>query len=513
MSKRSIQWIIILMTVCLLGIISFQAYWIWLNIKEKEKEFNNTIAEALYEVEERLLNTEADVFVKSNKIVSDSSINYFEVLSNQVTLVNSINREHKIISKDISKHFKHITSKDAAVIVTEIPEKVEEIVQFDSINDRMQLIVRYQQKKDAIEEIVEKISWEFAVEDVSLIDRIKRIDLDSVLQITFNDFGLVGLPFEYSIIDKTNDSIITSSSNYIKNGLNGQYQRRILESSNANEGGMLLVEFPTKTNYLINSVWLLLLLSAVLTGVMLFTFYFTLKAIYRQKKIATIKSDFINNMTHELKTPLATISLAVDAILHKDVRSKKDEIDRFGQIIKNENQRMNTQIERVLDMALFDKKDIALKIEAVDVHQVIQEVTSDMQLKIAQEHVSIQLSLTAETHIINSDRLHFYNIIRNLIDNAIKYSKEDIRILLKTYNQGNHLCIKVIDQGIGMNNDTVKKIFDRFYRKTEGNIHTTKGFGLGLAYVKEILLKMNANITVVSTLQQGSEFTIIYPLV
>lgn len=512
MGKRSIQWIILLMSVCLVGIISFQAYWIWLNIKEKEKEFNTTISEALYKVEERLLSLEADVFVKSKNILNDSSVNYFEVLSNQVTLVNNVKRDPNVEAKDISTHIKHITSKDAAVIFTEIPKKVEEIVKFDSSKDRMQLIVRYQQKKDAIEEIVEKISWEFAVEDVSLKDRIKRIDLDSILQITFEDYGLSELPFEYAIIDKVNDSIVTSSAIKMGDGINSQYQRKILESAYNNEGGVLLVDFPTKRSYLLNSVWLLMLLSSILTSVMIFTFYFTLKTIYRQKKIAAIKSDFINNMTHELKTPLATISLAIDAILHKDVRSKKKEVDRYGQIIKKENQRMNTQIERVLDMALFDKKDIVLKVEDLDVHQIIREVTSDMQLKVSHEHGSIQLDLIAKEYIIKADRMHFYNIIRNLIDNAIKYSKKEIRITIKTFIQDNELHIKVIDRGIGMNKETVKRIFDRFYRKTEGDIHTTKGFGLGLAYVKEILQKMDAKIHVESILHGGSEFTIIYPL-
>lgn len=511
MSRRSIQQIILLMTFCLIGIISFQAYWIWLNIKEKEQELNNTISEALYEVEERLLNNEADVFVKSTNVFLDSSLSQFELLNKQVIRVSEIERDQRT-HRNISTQISTLSSGDGAMIVTQIPSKVEEIIQLDSTLDKLQLFVRYQEKKDAIEEIVEKISWEFAVEDVSLKDRIQRLNLDSILETTFSDYGLGGVTYNYSVKDQSTDSLILSSINQENSGLNGQYQRLILESVDNGKGGLLQIDFPSRTNYLLHSIWPLLLLSSLLTGALIYTFYFTLKSIYKQKKVAEIKSDFINNMTHEFKTPLATISLAIDAIMHKDVRSKESELMRYGEIIKKENKRMNTQIERVLDMALFDKKDITLKNEMVDIHKMLSELKDDMELKINAKEGKIQLELDADKFKIETDKMHIFNVLRNLIDNAIKYSTKEIDIQIKTQNVNGELLIGVSDRGLGMNNETLKKIFDRFYRKTEGNIHTTKGFGLGLAYVKEILYKMNARIEVESKEGQGSLFTILYPL-
>ncbi|MBL4710503.1 MAG: HAMP domain-containing histidine kinase [Flavobacteriales bacterium] len=225
-----------------------------------------------------------------------------------------------------------------------------------------------------------------------------------------------------------------------------------------------------------------------------------------------MKADFINNMTHEFKTPVATISLAIDSILHKEIINKPDQIEKFGSIIKKENPRMNNQIERLLNIALFDKESFELNRETVNVHQLLLELKENFEINTNNQSGDFALFLNAEKAIILADKMHFYNVLRNIIDNGIKFSNEAFRIKVTTLNTNQSLIIRISDQGIGMNKDTQSKIFTRFYRKTEGDIHATKGFGLGLTYVKEVIEKMRAMIAVESELNKGTTFTITIPL-
>ncbi len=217
-------------------------------------------------------------------------------------------------------------------------------------------------------------------------------------------------------------------------------------------------------------------------------------------------------MTHEFKTPVATISLAIDSMLHPEVKEKTEELEKYGRIIKKENQRMNDQVERLLEMALFDRQELTLNVQAFDAHLLIHELKEDFKLKIKAEEGTIDLSLNAVKQMIIADRMHFYNAIRNVIDNGIKYSSSTFNIQISTEVIQHQLQINIQDSGIGMSSETLKRIFDRFYRKSSGNLHSTKGFGLGLAYTQEILEKMGGSITAKSSLGSGSEFKINIPL-
>jgi len=233
----------------------------------------------------------------------------------------------------------------------------------------------------------------------------------------------------------------------------------------------------------------------------------------RQKKISDIKTDFINNMTHEFKTPIATISIAADSINNPKVIEEPGRIRDYTKIIKEENQRMNTRVEQVLQMALIDSKDFQLRPAIFDAHELIRRATDHFRLIIARREGILNLNLEAEFSVILADADHFRNVILNLLDNANKYSPVQPEITVHTFNRSDKLFIAIEDKGMGMNPETRRRVFDKFYRFSTGNIHNIKGFGLGLSYVKAIVLSHKGEIYVQSEVGKGSRFEISIPLV
>jgi two-component system phosphate regulon sensor histidine kinase PhoR len=219
-------------------------------------------------------------------------------------------------------------------------------------------------------------------------------------------------------------------------------------------------------------------------------------------------------MTHEFKTPIATISLAVDAMKNERVIQDRDKITYFSRIIKEENQRMNRQVETILKASQLEKQEVELNLKPVHVHEIIKEVADNFTLQLQEKNGKAELLLNAENDVVNADEVHFSNLINNLIDNAVKYSRENAPVFVKisTQSNGKNLIIKVEDNGIGMNKETLKRVFEKFYRAHTGNIHNVKGFGLGLSYVKTIIEAHHGDIKADSTLGKGSTFTIEMPL-
>ncbi len=241
-------------------------------------------------------------------------------------------------------------------------------------------------------------------------------------------------------------------------------------------------------------------------------FYITLSALLNQKKLSEIKSDFINNMTHELKTPLATIALAVDAVRNEKVQSNKEKLDYFTGIIKEENVRMNKHVETILQSALMDRQELRLQPVEIDVHLLLHSLVDNYELQLADKQGSVEWKLNAANHIVEADETHFTNMLSNLLDNAIKYSKEQLLIRVSTHSTNKHMVIRIDDNGIGMNKETVKRIFEKFYRAHTGNVHNVKGFGLGMSYVKSVIDAHKGRIKVDSTIGKGSSFIVEVPL-
>ncbi|MET3883468.1 two-component system phosphate regulon sensor histidine kinase PhoR [Chitinophagaceae bacterium OAS944] len=256
-----------------------------------------------------------------------------------------------------------------------------------------------------------------------------------------------------------------------------------------------------------------MIVGAIFFTLMIITaFYITVNALLRQKKLSEIKNDFINNMTHEFKTPLATISLAVDALRNEKVAQDREKMNYFSSIIKEENKRMNKHVETILQAAVMDRQEITLNKVPLHVHDLIHDIMDNYILVLDEKGAHAELSLDARFDFVEADQVHFRNLISNLVDNAVKYSKENLLIKIATYNTNKAIGIRIEDNGIGMSKETVRRIFEKFYRAHTGNIHNVKGFGLGLSYVKTVVDAHDGKIKVDSVLGKGSAFTLEIPL-
>ena len=286
-----------------------------------------------------------------------------------------------------------------------------------------------------------------------------------------------------------------------------------LTNSNAAQQENLYIYIREPKSYLIERMGWMILASIIFTAIIIWAFALTVRTLFTQKKLSEIKSDFINNMTHELKTPLATISLAVDALTNKKVIGDEEKIRYYSAMIKDENKRMNKQVETILQAARIERQEITLNRVELDAHSIIQKTADNLALLVGEKHGTLELHLKAPKHAVYVDEVHFSNIVFNLLDNAIKYSKpEGLHIEIETGNTGQMLSIRIKDNGIGMNKETQSRIFEKFYRAHTGNIHNVKGFGLGLSYVKAMVEAHGGRVRVESTIGRGSTFIVLLPL-
>jgi len=275
----------------------------------------------------------------------------------------------------------------------------------------------------------------------------------------------------------------------------------------------LIIVIPNVRFYLLDSLKWIILGAILFIIVVLAAFFITIRSLLNQRKVNEIKNDFINNMTHELKTPLATISLAVDALKTEKVQSDPTSVAYFSNIIKEENVRMNKHVETILETGQLENKDLELNKQPVNVHDLIQAVVDSYKLQLEEKPSNIHMQLDATKPEITADEEHLLHVLSNLMDNAIKYSKETIDILVSTTNVNNKIIITIEDNGIGMTSETTKHIFEKFYRAHSGNIHNVKGFGLGMSYVKRIVALHKGQIRVQSELDHGTTIEITLPVV
>jgi two-component system phosphate regulon sensor histidine kinase PhoR len=275
----------------------------------------------------------------------------------------------------------------------------------------------------------------------------------------------------------------------------------------------LMIYFPDQEKYIFNNLWVMLGASVFFTLIIILTFYYTISTIIRQKKLSEIKNDFISNMTHELKTPISTISLAGQALSDPDVNKSAEAAKKYTRMIQDETKRLGQLVEDVLQSALYDYADFEFQPEKVDMHQIIQKVAKSLQMQADQKKGKIVLLLEADNPEIEADKTHITNLVNNLVDNAIKYTPDLPEITIRTKRSNQHFTLTVEDNGSGISRDQQKRIFEKLYRVPTGNIHNVKGFGLGLSYVKAIVEKHRGSIKVESEKGVGSIFTVSLPVV
>ena len=351
----------------------------------------------------------------------------------------------------------------------------------------------------------------FANESLTIFDAVDTAQMRRLLN-KYSEYHQLSRNFEFAIIKTSNDSVIYSTVPDFLQLPHKKIHKACLSCLWKAEYFYMAVYFPSQRNQTIVEMSLWLIMSGMFIIIVIILITYNITTIIKQKKISEIKNDFINNMTHEFKTPISTISLAAEILLKADRESSTERLQKYSKIIYDENQRMRLQVERVLQAASLEKGDYELKKSAFDIHQVIREAVRNLCFELCEERATVNYHLDAEDHIIQADQMHITNVMINLVDNAIKYSKEKVTLNFSSINVDSGITISIEDDGIGMNQDSVKHIFDKFYRVPTGNIHTVKGFGLGLYYVKNIVESHGGNIDVKSELNKGTRFDVYIPL-
>jgi two-component system phosphate regulon sensor histidine kinase PhoR len=355
----------------------------------------------------------------------------------------------------------------------------------------------------------------------SISQRFTTKELYDKIRLAFVNQKMEDIPFEFGLETRTNgiSSMERRTANFeawFEDTINHfPYYHPVtppsgseIENLIANE--WLIIIVPNVQHIVFKSLRLRIIMGGLFTLIIFTAFFLTIRTMLRQKKMSEIKNDFINNMTHEFKTPIATISLAVDALRNDKVRRDQQKMTYFSDIIKEENQRMNRQVETILKSALMDRQEIQLNLKPLNAHEGIQDVVDNFMLRLQEKGGGIELYLNAENDLIEADEVHFSNLINNLMDNAVKYSKENVapKICIFTSSTPKKFIIRIEDNGIGMSRETLKRIFEKFYRAHTGNVHNVKGFGLGLSYVEDIVEAHGGIIKAESTLGKGSVFII-----
>lgn len=355
--------------------------------------------------------------------------------------------------------------------------------------------------------------WLRETENTEISQRINFNELDEILT-TYFESNNIHLPFYYSVVDRQNRIIYQSNKTInVKGKPNTDvYSQKLFPREESAREAYLQVVFPTKRNFIFDSLNMLL----PTIGVVLLTlaiFIITIIVIFWQKQLSTIKNDFVNNMTHEFKTPISTISLASQMLQDQSVGMKPKMLQHVSNVIKDETKRLSLQVEKVLQMSMFENEKTTLKPSEIHLNNLIKDIISSFSLKVTSKGGEIVTNLKATKDLVMIDEIHITNVIFNLMDNGLKYCDKTPILTLETWNEKDNICISIEDNGIGMKKEHLKKIFEKFYRVSTGNLHDVKGFGLGLAYVKKIINDHGGIIKVESEIGLGTKFTIILPTI
>src|SRR5680860_56236 len=454
-----IWWVFGLMIIAIAGIVWMQINWITENIRVVENQFDTEVFSALTNVKQDL---EEDIFGKDRRPELSSILGHRRVEDSTVTKWSDLFSDAEL---------QQIGESEIDL------DKLKELVESAVIN------------RLGVEELKNK----------RITDLINLEKLDNSIRNNLRSRG-IKTDYHYGILSNRDGNFVIMDGNFVvfpeddieatitEHNLklkDSPYATNIFMYNN-NALGKLIIEFPTRTRFIISRILTNIILSVLFIAITLFSFLYTVFTILRQKKIAEMKTDFINNMTHEFKTPIATISLAADSIKSPMISKDPEKVGRFANIIREENKRMLVQVEKVLQMAQFNNRRLKMAMEYVDVHELLKQAKNHIELQIKRRGGDVSIDLQAGTHIIKGDENHLSNIFHNLLDNANKYTRDEPHINIRTKDGNGGIIIEIEDNGQGMSREQIKNIFEKFYRIHTGNVHDIKGFGLGLSYVKAV---------------------------
>ncbi len=507
------------MSLSLIGIIFVQGYWIKNTVETNEEQFSFNARQVLLNVVEQVEQQELDKYyvqyatlADSEKPTSSRLSELFQIKQDELTnetffYSNSILQEdYKLSSQFLNR------DKDSIDFKKLINQKVTRIVRNDEIDGEIELSAEEKFKRiSRLEENEKFLLLEAIREKAAQLPVYKRVNVDYLealieAQLSARD---IKSDFEFAIFDENLATKVKTED--FKKDSPATYGTPIFESPNTNY--KFLINFTGKKREVLSSIALMALLSIIFTLIIIIAYYSALSQLIKQRQISQIKTDFINNMTHEFKTPIATINLALDSVKNPKIANDPDKIKRYMGMIRDENRRMHAQVENVLRISKLEKNELNIKKERLLLHELIEEAIPHVELIIDNKEGYVQTHFGALKSSILANETHFTNVIVNILENAIKYSPDKPKIDIYTENVKNYIIMKIRDQGKGMSKVVQKKVFDKFYREHTGDIHDVKGHGLGLAYVKQIVEDHHGQVSVESEKGKGSTFIIKLPLI
>ncbi|WP_366139835.1 HAMP domain-containing sensor histidine kinase [uncultured Polaribacter sp.] len=514
--------IVALMSISLIGIITVQLYWINNAVESKKEQFKNDVQKSLGSVSQRINEKEETNFEKTIEGFMENV-----GLANDAQIRNYLFQEIDTTSKQkftfgstfLEENFKLPTDflDNDSLIVKRVSGKqdffhtrlIKGVDNIFSATDEKR--TSFTKRYSEIEKTYFSQAFGIYKKTKPVHQRISNRELNEIIKEELVKRN-IELDFKYGVYSK--DGLATKlKSGYYTIDKNDGYKYPILFDTNGDMQHELYVTFPTKKEHILSGISNILWLSLFFILIIIIAFSSSLYQLIRQKKISEIKTDFINNMTHEFKTPIATINLALDSIKNPKIIGDNEKVLRYVQMIRDENKRMHTQVENVLRISRLEKNQIEISKETIDMHDIIDDAISHTSLLIANRQGSLNTHFEAITTEIPGNQFHLTNVIVNILENALKYSEGKPKIDVYSESTNKYFVVKIKDEGIGMSKAVQKNVFDKFYREQKGNIHDVKGHGLGLAYVKEIVDKHHGSVLVESEKGVGSIFTVKLPLI
>lgn len=518
MKKTTIWTIAIIMGLSFLALLTLQLQYIKEMADMKKEQFDESVNRALYqasrnlELNETLRYLEKDVNETERRAHKTDSVGTRSGQASDGTVQHST--QYSVTGKD-GTVYSSFELKTIATKPSSMPKAMILKSDRNSLNEAqksLQEIVknRYVYQKALLDEVVYSILY--SASDKPLKERINFKLLDQDLKAEMMNNG-INIPYHFTVSTQDGREVYRCPD-YTEEGEEYTYSQVLFRNDPQSKMGVVKVHFPDMNSYIFSSVRFMIP-SIIFTLVLLITFIFTIVVIFRQKRYSEIKNDFVNNMTHELKTPIASISLAAQMLNDPSVAKSDKMMQHLSGVINDESKRLRFLVEKVLQMSMYDRKKAVLKKRKVDLNEMVENIGNSFTLRVEHTGGKVYMDIEAVDSTIYVDEMHFQNVIFNLMDNAVKYKKPDqkLDVYLKTWNDGKNVCLSIRDTGLGIKKDDLKKIFDKFYRVHTGNKHDVKGFGLGLAYVKKMVDLHGGDIKVDSDYGKGTKFTIKLPYI
>ncbi|MGL4411772.1 MAG: sensor histidine kinase [Bacteroidales bacterium] len=505
--KKSTIWSLILVLVAtFIGLLSLQINYLEEIVQMRNEQFSEAVKRSLYQVTRGLETEETKRYLEDDLRKNPESIYYANISKlNSAESVSALEKGKGALldSDHIDKLNKSYGSVKPNIYISN--QHGKNSIQHTTSELQKALKGRYLYQREVLDYLILDLLSSAGVKPLE--ERINFYQLKEFLRAELLNNGL-NLVFEFAVVDR-DSRIIYRTSGYDPKSNDEVFSRIIFPNDPPNKYSYLKVYFSAKRNYILESVRFMIP-SFIFTGVLLLTFIFTIYSVIRQKRLSEMRNDFINNMTHEFKTPVSTISLAAQMLKDPAVGKSSALFQHIATVINDETKRLSFQVDKVLQMSLFDKQKASLKLKEINLSNLISGVVGTFKLKVEQFGGSITMDLQAIEDAVYIDEMHFTNVVFNLMDNAVKYSKPEIPIQLKisTKNEADKIIVTIEDNGIGIKKENMKKVFERFYRVPTGNVHNVKGFGLGLAYVKKIINDHKGTIRVESEWGIGTKFII-----